>query len=102
MVVRNLVENAAKYAEQGGEVEVRIDPAGPGFEIFNTCRPVPEWLPERTFEPLYRPDASRNAATGGNGLGLAICKAVCDLNHWPLQVQQVNGGVRANVLFKNG
>jgi signal transduction histidine kinase len=102
MVVRNLVENAVKYAEQGGEVDVRIVPVGPGVEIFNACGPVPGWLPERTFEPLYRPDASRNSATGGNGLGLTICKAVCDLNHWPLQVSQVTGGVRAKVLFSIG
>ncbi len=92
MVVRNLAENAVKYAEQGGEVDVRIDPDGPAIEIFNSCLPVPGWVPERTFEPLYRPDASRNSATGGNGLGLTICKAVCDLNHWPLQVSQVEYG----------
>jgi len=102
MVVRNLVENAVKYAAQGGEVDVHVDPSGPRLEIFNSCPVVPDWLPERTFEPLYRPDPSRTSASGGNGLGLTICKAVCELNHWPLQVGQVTGGVRAKVLFGSG
>jgi signal transduction histidine kinase len=100
MVARNLVENAVKYAELGGNVELSIDPVG-SLEIFNTCKPIKDWLPERTFEPLYRPDPSRNKATGGNGLGLTICKAVCDINEWPLEVGQVAGGVRARVLFRS-
>lgn len=105
MVVRNLVENAVKYADAGGAVDIHFDQQEgtrvAALVIFNTCQPVVEWLPARTFEPLYRPDVSRSSATGGNGLGLTICKAVCDLNKWTIAVTQVNGGVQARVSFRN-
>src|SRR5262249_47778462 len=36
---------------------------------------------ERIFTPFYRVDPSRDAATGGFGLGLAIAKRAITLNH---------------------
>lgn len=101
MLVRNLIENAIKYAETGGCMRVRITgaPAVPRLEIFNACAPLPEWNPDKLFEPFYRPDASRNSRTGGAGLGLAICKAISDLNGWALTLQQESSGVASTVLF---
>lgn len=47
-----------------------------------------EGASERLFEPFYRPDSSRtrlaNGLGGGNGLGLAICKALAEVNGWDL------------------
>ncbi|HZT42670.1 MAG TPA: ATP-binding protein [Chthonomonadaceae bacterium] len=104
MLVRNLIENAIKYAEAGGCVRVRITGASaiPRLDIFNTCAPLPEWNPDKLFEPFYRPDASRNSKTGGTGLGLAICKAIADVNGWTLTLQQESNGVSSTVLFQPG
>jgi signal transduction histidine kinase len=96
MLIRNLVENAVKYADPGGQVDIRYNPQAATLVVFNSCLPIEGWLPERTFEPFYRPDASRNSATGGNGLGLTICKAICVANGWKIEVKQVEGGVRAS------
>jgi len=72
----NLLRNAIRYAGQAGPIT--ISARGEGKEIILTvadCGPgVPESELEEIFEPFYRLDASRSAATGGVGLGLAIVK----------------------------
>ncbi len=39
---------------------------------------VPEEELERLFDRLYRLEGSRNRASGGAGLGLAICKTIVE------------------------
>jgi signal transduction histidine kinase len=104
ILVRNLVENATKYASEGGAVTVCLSSitAGVRLEVFNECPPVPEWNPEKLFEPFYRPDAARNTRTGGNGLGLAICRSIATANGWTVTLEQETRGARAVALFVEG
>lgn len=104
ILVRNLIENAVKYATEGGCVRVRLT-ASCGevcLEIGNTCPALPAWNAERLFEPFYRPDASRNSQAGGAGLGLAICKAIADAYGWSLSLHQEAGGIVSRVRFAGG
>jgi signal transduction histidine kinase len=98
---RNLVENAVKYAAEGKRVSIELKQVDGGklLEIFNECEPVPGWSTDRAYEAFYRPDNARNARTGGNGLGLAICRAVAHADGWDLKVEQIEGGFLAQVLF---
>jgi PAS domain S-box-containing protein len=78
-IVRNLLNNAAKYTPPGshvvvsarthdGAVEVRVSDDGPGIP--------PESL-ERVFELFYRdPHSSRSVA--GSGIGLFVCASLVD------------------------
>ncbi len=69
--LNNLLTNASKYAEgiwvtahrDGEKIQIQIDDDGPG---------VPEDQYEEVFKPFTRVDTSRNAETGGIGLGLPI------------------------------
>ena len=97
MLVRNLLENAVKYATRGGQVRVSLSAST--WEVWNECAPVAGWDEDKYFEPFFRPDASRNSQTGGNGLGLAICKAICTSNGWSITLAQEPGGVRVRVRF---
>jgi signal transduction histidine kinase len=101
ILVRNLVENAVKYASSSGQVTLRLTSTGgqARLELFNECPLVPEWNPEKLFEPFYRPDRARSARTGGNGLGLAICRAIAAANGWTVTLRQEPGGVRAVTSF---
>jgi two-component system sensor histidine kinase CpxA len=73
----NLLRNALRYGGEQGKITVRgwrkhgqvmlaVVDEGPGL--------APGDL-EKVFDPFYRVDPSRTAATGGVGLGLAIVKS---------------------------
>jgi signal transduction histidine kinase len=89
ILLRNLVENAVKYATAGSTISVhaRQNSSRCRIEITNATEPLDPAVQARLGEAFYRPDASRMAATGGNGLGLAICRAVCAANGWSLEIE---------------
>lgn len=101
MLLRNVIENAVKYGAHGGAVSVRLCAGRDDttLEVYNDCPPVPDWESDKYFEPFYRPDSSRNSQTGGNGLGLAICKAIATTNGWTLTRRRMEGGVAVAVSF---
>lgn len=77
-VLANLLDNAARHRTQGlrlslsataqpGRVELRFVDNGPGIDTQD--RP-------HIFERFYRAEKSRNRATGGAGLGLAIARGI--------------------------
>ncbi|STQ90800.1 ATP-binding protein [Iodobacter fluviatilis] len=95
----NLLRNAAKYANQkiristlsnaSGGVDIRIEDDGPG---------VPANEREHIFEPFYRLDRSRDRASGGFGLGLAIAKKAVTLHKGRIWVDQSDlGGARFTI-----
>ena len=78
----NLIDNAVKYSEAGGVVEVRVesDPGQHRFVVRDHGIGIPSADQVRIFERFYRVDRARRRDTGGTGLGLAIVRHVA-LNH---------------------
>lgn len=75
-VLDNLVNNALRYSENrlrirlelnGSEASLSVEDDGPGIEAEER---------HRVFEPFVRLDPSRDRATGGCGLGLAIVHSI--------------------------
>jgi signal transduction histidine kinase len=100
ILARNLLENAVKYATSGKKILLTLRETGAvkEMEVFDECEPIPNWNSEKV-EAFYRPDSARNAKTGGNGLGLAICRAIAQANGWILTVDEVPDGFLAKVQF---
>ncbi len=79
-VLRNLLENACRYAGEAGPVTVTARPAGepPGSRVRVEVRDLGPGVPaahrRRLFERFYRVDPGRSRAMGGTGLGLAIVR----------------------------
>ncbi|VVE36961.1 Sensor protein RstB [Pandoraea capi] len=79
--VQNLLNNAMRHTSrrivcgaktsENGEIVIYVDDDGEGV-------PAPERA--RIFEPFHRLDSSRNRATGGFGLGLAIVRRIALLH----------------------
>ena len=78
----NLIENAVKYSDDGGVVQVRTRADGNGVEVMVVDQGVgiPSRDLDRIFERFYRVDKARSRETGGTGLGLAIVRHVAT-NH---------------------
>ncbi|HEY5973808.1 MAG TPA: ATP-binding protein, partial [Geobacteraceae bacterium] len=76
----NLLANSLKYTAAGGELRIAMTCDGCTVSIdFQDSAPgVTDTDLERLFERLYRVEASRNRATGGAGLGLAICRNIVE------------------------
>jgi signal transduction histidine kinase len=73
--VRNLIENAVKYA---GGAEVRLLPGARSvaIEVADRGPGIPPEKLAAVFDPFTRLETSRNRETGGIGLGLALAKAI--------------------------
>jgi two-component system, OmpR family, sensor histidine kinase BaeS len=96
----NLLENSARYTDAGGRLQVRIErrdrTAAVHFE--DTGPGVPAAEIEKLFERLYRVEGSRSRATGGAGLGLAICRNIVEAHDGTISAAPSPlGGIRVTV-----
>jgi two-component system sensor histidine kinase BaeS len=76
----NLLDNSLKYTDPGGALAARLSCDGGRIilELADSAPGVADEHLERLFERLYRVEGSRSRATGGAGLGLAICKSIVE------------------------
>ena len=77
-VLNNLVSNALRYTPEGQQVEISALRIGTQVEVrvHDTGEGIPEEDLPHLFESFYRGEKSRNRATGGAGLGLAIARGI--------------------------
>jgi two-component system sensor histidine kinase BaeS len=77
---RNLLRNSLQYTDPGGGLGVGLgrEDREVVIDFRDTAPGVPDDALPRLFERLYRVDASRSRATGGAGLGLAICRNIVE------------------------
>ncbi|MBN1293305.1 MAG: PAS domain-containing protein [Candidatus Latescibacteria bacterium] len=91
--VVNLIDNAIKYSDTGGrvnveakhknkEVEIKIEDWGTG---------IPTEHLSRIFERFYRVDKARSRELGGTGLGLAIVKHIVQIHNGRTSVESIVG-----------
>ncbi len=91
--VGNLVENAVKYSDPGGLVQVKSRVVAGWVELVVTDQGVgiPHRDIDRIFERFYRVDRARSRATGGTGLGLSIVRHVAARHDGDVVVSSTEG-----------
>jgi two-component system, OmpR family, phosphate regulon sensor histidine kinase PhoR len=75
-ILTNLLDNAIKYTEPGGEIEIAVEGLADCVRV-SVCDSgigIPQRDLGRIFERFYRVDKARSRALGGTGLGLSIVK----------------------------
>lgn len=98
----NLLENAQRYTDRGGQVHasVQADQGRAVITIEDSAPGVPPEKRARLFERFYRVDASRSRASGGSGLGLAICSHIVQAHHGAIHAEESPlGGLRIVITF---
>jgi len=94
-VVRNLLDNAAKYCPAGSKLSMSAEaeadkrPARLALAIADDGPGVPRAELELIFDRFHRVEKSRSRATGGSGLGLAIVKSIIEAHGGEVRAEQV-------------
>lgn len=81
-VVANLVGNAIKFTQPGGQVAVEVGAVADGarIEVQDTGVGIDEAELPRIFERFYRGSRVSEARGSGSGLGLAIVRSIVDMH----------------------
>jgi two-component system sensor histidine kinase BaeS len=98
----NLLENSLRYTDPGGRLEVGIESLPGMVRIYwqDSAPGVSDEQLARIFERFYRTEGSRNRASGGAGLGLAISQNIVEAHNGTIHAQHSPfGGVRITVDF---
>ena len=101
-LVKNIVENAVRYNNQGGSVNVSIesDDKSTWLFVFDDGIGISPEEQSRIFERFYRVDKSRTQRGSGTGLGLSIVKHLCALYGWKASLKSKPGvGTEVTIEF---
>lgn len=87
-----LLDNAVKYADDGGQVWVCLTRDGKRVQMRfqNTCKSLPDDSPDKLFERFYRADTARTQKSGGYGIGLSIARTIVEANKGKIQAKYTN------------
>ena len=107
-VVSILTENAVKYCDKGGSIDISLTKTASGrhavIKAVNDCAQPPE-DPERLFDRFYRADASRKREDGekksGYGIGLSVAKAVTENHKGKISCKAENGKIIFTVRLRS-
>jgi two-component system sensor histidine kinase BaeS len=101
----NLLENSVRYTQAGGGLQINLKATGDALTIdFIDSAPgvTPEQLPH-LFERFYRGEASRSRASGGAGLGLAICHSIVEAHNGSISARASElGGLWLSIQLPKG
>lgn len=99
-VLSNLLNNAARYADQGSRIEIRIARGPNGqvsISVANRGQTIPPENLQQIFDRFFRVDPSRNDGSQNHGLGLAIVSAIARMHNGEPFANSANGETEIGV-----
>ncbi len=99
--ISNIIHNAMNYSPPYELVEIKLEHLKNHIQlsVLNTGTSIPKSELDKTFEPFYRLEKSRNRGTGGSGLGLYIVKKILEVHSFPYQLVNEKKGVLFTIQF---
>ncbi len=81
-VLTNLLNNAAKYTDEGGHIRLSAEQVGGEVmvRVRDTGIGIPADMLPRIFDPFTQVDGALRRAQGGLGLGLALVRGLVELH----------------------
>ena len=99
-MLSHLCENAIKYNEDKGSIEIILDATHKTLHIKDSGIGIPEMYHERVFERFFCVDKSHSSMINGTGLGLSIVKHVAHLHHAKINLNSTpNIGTSISLCF---
>lgn len=95
--IRNLIENALRYA---GSAQIELSQTSHALviDILDQGKGIPKEQMEQVFTPFFRVEGSRNLETGGVGLGLSITRTIIRSHGGDVGLSnRAGGGLRATI-----
>ena len=87
-LVSILMDNAVKYCDQGGEIQVEVSQRRhPVLTVENTYAGVGSLELDRLFDRFYRADKARTFS-GSFGVGLSIARSIVHSHHGSIHAYQ--------------
>ncbi|WP_406656527.1 PAS domain S-box protein [Methanolobus sp. ZRKC2] len=100
-ILYNLVENAIKFTDSGGNVTVKVNGSNDDivlFSILDTGIGMAKEKLDTIFEPFIQIDGSISRKYGGTGLGLALVKKFVEMHGGHIWVES-EPGAGSNFIF---
>jgi signal transduction histidine kinase len=93
-VITNVLLNAAKYTDPGGEIRLEVSSGGPQvvLRISDTGVGIPPEMLARVFEPFVQLEGALDRAEGGLGVGLALVKTLTELHGGHVEAHSAGKG----------
>jgi signal transduction histidine kinase len=102
LALRNLIDNALKYAPSKRPVEISILSTNKTitFDVKDFGSGIPEELIENLTQPFYRIKTRNSPRKNGFGLGLTICKKIVEAHGGSLRIKNnKNEGSTFSIAF---
>lgn len=103
ILVSNLLMNAVQHSPGGTQVSVSVgarDHMSALLQVRDAGEGISAESLPHVFDRFYREDRSRSRATGGAGLGLAICKSIVEGANGSIAIESAMGkGTTVSVKF---
>jgi two-component system sensor histidine kinase VicK len=101
-VLINVLSNAMKYTEPGGEISLEAHEDKNGIAVFVSDNGIgiPKEDIPRLFERFYCVEKARSSESGGTGLGLAIAKEIMNAHGGEIEIESELGeGTKVRILL---
>jgi two-component system phosphate regulon sensor histidine kinase PhoR len=93
LVLLNLIDNAVKYAGEGGEIAVRLRrvPGAVALSVVDHGGGIAPDEQRRIFDRFYRATSARARNVRGSGIGLALVKYIAEAHGGRVEVDSALG-----------
>jgi PAS domain S-box-containing protein len=101
-VVGNLVNNAAKYTEDGGEITVRVEASGSDalIRVRDTGIGIPREMLPKVFDLFTQANRSLDRSQGGLGIGLALVKRLVTMHGGEVEARSEGPGLGSEFVVR--